>query len=337
VGGGCWDRHGGDRGSGAPRFDFFEENHYGPVLADASAMTAPRHLLPDTTYLLTRRCTQGECLLRGDAETNRIFLYWVAVAAQRSGVEVHGYVQMANHWHAVVTDRTGNLPEFVHDLHRGIAVDMNTKLKRRENFWSSGRTSVVPLRTADLVLEKLAEMITNPVAAGFVKSPRDWPGSLTTGLCETHIAYRPEGHSRANGKALPAHARLDCTMPPALRDLAPNEAARLLKVRVAASMERATERVREAGTGFLGADRVRTMPRSGPPMTRSGPSDRKPWVTRLSESLRQEIRAQERVFRQAYAAALSGWRAMDRSVVFPAGTYLMRVFHRASCAAPAVV
>jgi putative transposase len=300
-------------------------------------MTASRQLLPGKTYLVTRRCTQREWLLRGEADTNRIFLYWMAIAATRSGVEIHGYLQMGDHWHAVVTDPTGSLPVFVHDFDLGVAVDMNTKLKRSENFWSSRRTEIIPLHTAELVVEKLAEMITHPVAAGFVKSPGDWPGALSTGLCESHVAYRPASRSPRDEEAMPARARLECTMPPALRNLERKEADRLLKVRVAARLEQARERVRKDGRRFLGADRVRTMPRSGPPTTRPGPPDRRPWVTRLAESVQRELREQMRVFHLAYESALSGWCAGDRSVVFPAGTYLMRVLHRAFCqAAPAI-
>ena len=298
-------------------------------------MTAPRQLLPHTTYLVTRHCTQREWLLRGESDTNAILRYWLAIAAKRSGVEVHGFVQMADHWHAVVTDPDGKLPDFVHDLDLGVAVDMNTKLKRSENFWSSRRTTMIPLQTADLVLEKLAEMITHPVAAGLVKSPAEWPGSLSMGLCERHVASRPKDRSPGDEESMPEQARLDCTMPPALRSLPPNEASRLLKARVAVLLERARAHARAGGGGFLGADRVRTMPQSGPKGRPGGPVHRKPWVTRLAKSVRQALGKQMSVFVKAYALARLVWRGGDRSVVFPDGTYLMRVLHRAFCVAPA--
>jgi hypothetical protein len=40
-------------------------------------------------------------------------------------------------------------------------------------------------------------------------------------------------------------------------------------------------------------------------------------------------------FVRSYRAALERWRARDPDVVFPAGTYLMRVFCGVRCAAPA--
>ena len=41
-----------------------------------------------------------------------------------------------------------------------------------------------------------------------------------------------------------------------------------------------------------------------------------------------------REFRIAYARMRSRWMAGDRNVVFPAGTYLLRVIHGVPCAMP---
>ena len=38
--------------------------------------------------MITRRCTQRQFLLRPDAITNQTFLYVLALAAERTGVEV---------------------------------------------------------------------------------------------------------------------------------------------------------------------------------------------------------------------------------------------------------
>ena len=50
-------------------------------------MTAPRQVLPGTTYLVTRRCAQRQFLLRPSAVTNGVFLYVLAAAARRFGVQ----------------------------------------------------------------------------------------------------------------------------------------------------------------------------------------------------------------------------------------------------------
>lgn len=54
-------------------------------------MTAPRQVLPGTTYLVTRRCAQRQFFLRPSKTTNDSFLYLLAVAAQRFEIQVHAF------------------------------------------------------------------------------------------------------------------------------------------------------------------------------------------------------------------------------------------------------
>ena len=44
-------------------------------------MTAPRQILPGAVYVITRRCTQRQFLLRPSNLTNQVFAYSLAVAA----------------------------------------------------------------------------------------------------------------------------------------------------------------------------------------------------------------------------------------------------------------
>jgi putative transposase len=47
-------------------------------------MPLPREVLPGRTYMITRRCTQRQFLLRPDSATNNAFMYCLAVATQRA-------------------------------------------------------------------------------------------------------------------------------------------------------------------------------------------------------------------------------------------------------------
>jgi hypothetical protein len=55
--------------------------------------------------------------LRPDEETNQTFLYALALAAKRTGVDVVLPSAQANHHHTLTFDRTGRLPEFYEYLH----------------------------------------------------------------------------------------------------------------------------------------------------------------------------------------------------------------------------
>lgn len=88
--------------------------------------------------------------------------------------------------------------------------------------------------------------------------------------------------------------------------------------------------------GFLGAERARTgspykRAKSWEPLRGRNPSFAV--GKNQSEALREAVQAL-RAFRQSYRAALKRWRDGVRSVVFPAGTWLMQWLHRAATAPP---
>jgi putative transposase len=86
--------------------------------------------------------------------------------------------------YALVTDPFARLPEFLEHFHRLLAKAQNASLGRWEKLWSSDKTSVVLLVSDEDVLEKMAYTITNPTAAGLVRSPLEWPGVMTTRIDE---------------------------------------------------------------------------------------------------------------------------------------------------------
>ena len=95
-------------------------------------MAPPRAVLPDTTTLNTRRCTQRQLLLRPDAVTNEAVVYCMAVAAKKRGIEIHTVNTMSNHIQYVCTDPEGNRPDFERDFHSLVARCMNVVRGRWE-------------------------------------------------------------------------------------------------------------------------------------------------------------------------------------------------------------
>ena len=135
-------------------------------------LTAPREVLPGTTYLITRRCAQRQFLLKPSRRTNQLVRYCLADAARHTGVLLHAVCCMSNHWHGVVTDPFARLPEFLERFHRLFARAQNASLGRWENLWSSDKTSVVALVSDEDVLDKMAYTVANPTAAGLVRPLR---------------------------------------------------------------------------------------------------------------------------------------------------------------------
>ena len=110
-------------------------------------MTAPRQVLKGSTYLVTRRCSQRQFLLKPSEITNAIFKYVLAVAARRYHIQVHAYCVLSNHFHLVVTDPGARLPAFAQMLASLVARAMNASWGRWESFWAPSSYSAVRRKT----------------------------------------------------------------------------------------------------------------------------------------------------------------------------------------------
>ena len=287
----------------------------------------PRQILPGATYLVTRRCTQRQFLLVPKRRTTEIFRYCLAYAAQQTGVDVHAVVVMSNHYHLVVTDPRGVLPLFVECLNKLVAKCLNASLGRWENFWASEPASYVRLLDADAVIDKLAYLLANPVEAGLVEYGKDWPG-LRLGRPGSHPVRRPEIFFREEG-TMPKSLRLELTPPPGLAD---RQARKRIEEIVAAREREARARIRGAGRAFLGARAVLCQSPFDSPLTLEPRRQMSPRIASRNKWLRIETLTRCADFVRDHGQALACWLEGKRTIIFPAGTYLMRIRHNARCA-----
>src|ERR1700704_2468761 len=181
-------------------------------------MSLPRQVPPGQFYLVTRRCSQRQFLLRPDAPTNNAFTYCLIEAAQRCQIEVVLPCAMSNHHHTMIYDRGGRYPEFVEHFHKLLARSQNALRGRWENFWSSEQVCVVRLVDHEAVMDKLVYTATNPVQDHLVDRVHHWPGvnGLAALLAGRPLrARRPRHFFRTDGP-LPEDVELRLTIPPEL-------------------------------------------------------------------------------------------------------------------------
>ena len=289
-------------------------------------MTWPRRIVPGTTYLLTRRCTQRRFILVPRGIVPKLFGYCVALAAERHGIQVHALTVMSNHWHAVLTDPHGRIPEFSRDVHSLSARALNAHLGRWEALWSSQRLSLVELVDAPDVWEKLVYTLTNPVEAGLVSRSADWPGLKTRpiDLDRAPLVFKRPRTRFFRRSGLPAQALLKLTVPPALEPLDRTALAQELQARVADREAALREQAKATGRGFMGAHQVKRQRRDARPKTHELRRSRHPSIASRDRTRRLGALERLRRFRDAYRAALERWRQRMGPVRFPEGTYKMR-------------
>lgn len=301
-------------------------------------MTMPRRVVPGMTVMVTRRTLRRTHLLRPDKRMNELFTYLLGVLADRHGILVHAAVLMSTHEHIVLTDTRGQLPKFLQELHRLIALGVKVLRKWEGAVWDHEKPSVVELLTEQATVEKIAYVMANPVAAGLVERAHHWPGVTTRpdelGR-ERWTAKRPQLYLDEDNPTWPVSATVQLTMPPAFSGTLDE-----LRARVAQELDalerQASSDLKARGFRILGAKRLTALSpfnraRSWEPLRDRNPTFA---VGRGHRDAFFSAVAALRHFRAAYRAALHAWRRGARSVRFPYGTYLMSFFHGVTTAAP---
>lgn len=301
-------------------------------------MSQPREIVPGATYLITRRVLRRHLLFRPDAAITQLLVYALAVSTRRYGIEVHAHCAMSTHLHLVVTDANGVLPRFLHFFHRIVALGTKVLRQWEGPVWDHEATSVVRLLTRAAVVEKIAYVLANPVAAGLVRHAREWPGAkadvseIGRGVLR---AARPTVYLDPANPQWPEEATLLLALPPGIE---PGNAD-AFRGEVAAELERqeaqAHAEVLRQGLRFLGAARVSKVSPYDRATTFEKLRGRNPTfaVGHQQGEAWRIAGAAVRAFRASYHAAMERWRAGVRSVVFPAGTWWMRMFHGVGVAA----
>jgi hypothetical protein len=282
-------------------------------------MSRPRQVFAGSFYLLTRRCTQRQFLLRPDEITNNTFLYCLIEAAIRYGVDILLPLAEANHHHTVLYDPNGRAPQFVEHFHKMVARCMNARWGRCENLWAAGEVCLTRLLTREAVIDELVYTASNPVKDLLVDKALQWPGA--NGYCnwvsgEPLRAVRPSHFFRDDGE-MPSTVELPLFIPP---QLGPRDAVIAeVKARVEA-VEKSVRAARlESGKRVLGRKQVLAQSWRASPKTVEPRRALRPRFAG-SGAARAAALIAYRQFLADYASARRSWLA-GLLAVFPPGTY----------------
>ncbi len=306
-------------------------------------MTSPRRLLPGGLYSVTRRCSQRQFFLKPSVLVNKILLYCLARAAEKFDVQVHAYCFMSSHIHLVVSDPSVQLPEFMHALDLAIAKSMNTELRRRESLFVPESYDPVTLEDDEAVLSAIVYTLMNPVAAGLVRFGHQWPGLRTNprDLAGRHIVARKAGRFYTGHSRAPELAEFDIVPPPLFRELTDAQLVELVRQRVEEQEAVCQAKMASENRSFMGRNRVlalspMTVARTPEPLGKLNPRVAAGQRYRRITAIRklQAFIADYREALERYLGYLERDIKRASEVIFPAGTYLMRVRHSVQCHAP---
>jgi hypothetical protein len=133
---------------------------------------------------------------------------------------------------------------------------------------------------------------------------------------------------------MPESAQLEIVPPPAFEDPSGEEFAELIEERVREREKELRAQAKSERRRFLDIEAIVAQQPGDAPNSPAPRRNRNPRVACKNTEKRCAFLAALKRFRAAYRAALSQYCAEKRDTVFPFGTWWMRVFHRAPCAAP---
>jgi putative transposase len=287
-------------------------------------MTKPRQFLSDSTYFITRRTTQREFWLKPTPQTTQIFLYCIAVAAQKTGIRLHAACVMPNHWHAIVSDPNTNVAEFYAWVHKYVAKAVNCARGRWENLWSSEKTSVIRLESPEDVLDKTAYTLCNPVSAHLVAQAKNWKGVWLYRQTHSQIVKRPKVYFLEEG-TMPESVALTIHQPPSHENMSIEAYEKQIAEEIAFEESNIANEMIAANQTFMGIDAVLRQSHSDKPNSKEIRRGMNPRFAAKDKELRISAIERYQHFVSQYWEALKSWRRGNRKVLFPAGTYAMRI------------
>ncbi|MFT7625059.1 MAG: putative transposase [Myxococcota bacterium] len=300
------------------------------VLALSYLVTRARPIEPSDLWFVTARCHHRRFRLRPRAWLLQLLEYLLAVGALRFGILPVAIYVASNHYHLVVEDPEGRLPDFTQWFNSLVARFVNAKQGESDAVWSAAGPHCALLVDAGGVEAAIVYSLSNPVKDGLVEHGRDWPGLRTCPQDwwrRPKTVRRPTDFFRQNGP-LPAEATLRWHVPSTHRQLSPMEFGQYIAARLGRSEAEHRASHKAAGRTPAGAHRVVSVDYED----RAGSVESR--ATRPSEVIAGDPAryraAVDRLdgFREAYDNARLEWLAGNRSLIWPSGTWQMHRRHR---------
>ncbi len=119
-----------------------------------------------------------KCTVYADDADRRTFLRLLASVVADYGWDMHSMCLMTTHYHFVVETPREQLSLGMHRLNGRYAQLFNKKFKRTGHLWGDRFWSRV-VEDDDYLADVCAYVINNPVRAGLVARPQDWPWSAS--------------------------------------------------------------------------------------------------------------------------------------------------------------
>jgi putative transposase len=136
------------------------------------------------TFFVSTRAAQGKAILQTDRIANLLVEVLRSYTLARA-FRVHKFVIMPNHLHVLVTVRDTSIEKAVQLIKGNFSYRAKKELGFQREIWQKG-FSEVRVRDRNSFLQHKSYIEENPVKAGFVRSPEEYP------YCSLYLRRRKE-------------------------------------------------------------------------------------------------------------------------------------------------
>ena len=164
----------------------------------------PRFYLPGVAVHIMQRGNCRQAVFFEDTDY-QYYLKWLLEGAEKYGCVIHAYVLMTNHVHLLMTPTSpDSISRAIQHVGRNYVTYINRTYGRSGTLWE-GRHKGNNVDSENYLLACMRYIEMNPVRAGLVDSPNDYPWSSfaynalgkVNDVVTTHTIYEHLGNSRA--------------------------------------------------------------------------------------------------------------------------------------------
>lgn len=128
---------------------------------------------PGAFYHVTARGNEKKDIFKSRKDREK-FLAYLESATQRYGAVIHAYCLMSNHYHLLLETPHGNLSQIMKHINSSYTTYYNVKRKRAGHLLQ-GRYKAILIEADEYLCELSRYMHLNPLRAGMVEKPEDYP------------------------------------------------------------------------------------------------------------------------------------------------------------------
>lgn len=130
---------------------------------------------PDALYHVTARGDRREAIFEDDQDRQTFLLTLERIVTQFNWL-CYAWCLMDNHYHLLIQTPDGNLSKGMRQLN-GVTTQTSNRRHRRVGHLFQGRFKAILVDHDAYLLELSRYIVLNPVRAGMVRAPADWPWS----------------------------------------------------------------------------------------------------------------------------------------------------------------